>query len=130
MITEFAVDKKRASDTQTLFRFRDLRIDCRICYQSLAINLFFFSGTLTSKIFAKRLKESVTPHIMHRRAQNSVVFLGEPRSEGEIVFCTILSFTKESWFSQYPFNNKQLIWFKIKLVHTQSTRLVRGAITA
>lgn len=94
MIIEFSVDKKKASDRQTLCVCFVLGI-LELTAESLPI-----LGTLTSKILSERMKESITPHLMHRRAQNFVLFLGELRSEGEVVLCTTLSFTKDSWFSQ------------------------------
>lgn len=127
MTIEFAVYKKRAYDRQTLFVLGILELTAESVTNLWQLTFSF--GTLTSKIFAKRLKESLTPCIMHRRAQNSCFSRRTKVGRGSRLL--YYSFLHQGVLVQsITFNNKQLIWFKIKLVHTWTIRLVRGAIIA
>lgn len=67
MIIEFAVDRKKASDRQTL------RLFCLGVLELTAESLPIL-GVLTSNILSQRAKESVTPCLRHRGAPNCVVF--------------------------------------------------------
>lgn len=62
---------------------------------------------------------------MQQEVRILLLFKGELKSEGEVPFCTSLSFSKDYCFSQYSFNNKYLIWFKVRLVCTQTFKLAR-----